>query len=135
MGADDIRPEPADEQEGVRLVPAVPEKLHEGKDELNFAEFPLGTIAERIDPKQKTLVYEDKIYDTSKGEMIARKLTITGSDLMCRSYVLSNPLVCRFSPGRNETNSYSTRSRSPPRIFKTAIISESPIKKDVFSRY
>ena len=80
MSTEDIRPDLEDQQEGTRLVPAVPEKFHEGKDELNFAEFPLGTIAERIDPSQKTLVYEDKIYDTSKGETISRKLTITGSD-------------------------------------------------------
>lgn len=68
------------QQEEPRLVPAVPDQLHEGKDELNFAEFPLGTISERIHPNQKTLYFEDKIFDQSKGEMIARKLTITGSD-------------------------------------------------------
>lgn len=80
MNAEDIHPVPEGEKEGPRLVPAIPDSLHEGGDSLNFAEFPLGSIAERIDPSQKTLVYEDKIYDASKGEIISRKLTITGSD-------------------------------------------------------
>ena len=39
----------------MRAIPALPEKFSEGRDELNFAEFPLGTISERIDPTVKTL--------------------------------------------------------------------------------
>lgn len=63
-----------------QVVPALPERLTDGRDELNFAEFPLGTIAERIDPKTKTLVFEDQIFDKRRNEMITRRLTITGSD-------------------------------------------------------
>ncbi len=44
-----------DERPEMRAIPALPEKFSEGRDELNFAEFPLGTIAERIDPTVKTL--------------------------------------------------------------------------------
>ena len=80
MNADNIEPESTELKEGPRLVPAVPDVMHDGKDELNFSEFPLGTVSERIDPTLKTLVYEDKIWDASKNEQISRKLTITSSD-------------------------------------------------------
>jgi len=80
MSAEEIRPESQEEKDGPRLVPAVPDVIHDGKDELNFAEFPLGTVSERIDPNQKTLIYEDKIWDASKNDHIARKLTITGAN-------------------------------------------------------
>lgn len=69
-----------EEKPEFQVVPALPEKLTDGRDELNFAEFPLGTIAERIDPKTKTLVFEDQIFDKRRNQMITRRLTITGSD-------------------------------------------------------
>lgn len=72
--------EQPDERPEMRAIPALPEKFSEGRDELNFAEFPLGTIAERIDPTVKTLHFEDRIFDKSKNDWIPRKLTITGSD-------------------------------------------------------
>jgi hypothetical protein len=55
-------------------------KVIEGKDELNLAEFPLSAIADRLQPDQKTLVFEDRILDVGRGEMITRQLTITASD-------------------------------------------------------
>jgi hypothetical protein len=69
-----------EEKPEFQVVPALPERLTDGRDELNFAEFPLGTIAERIDPKTKTLVFEDQIFDKRRNQMITRRLTITGSD-------------------------------------------------------
>lgn len=63
-----------------KLVPVVPSALHEGKDEMNFAEFPLGVISKRSDPAVKTLVFVDKITDRRTGEVVNRKLTITGAD-------------------------------------------------------
>mgnify|MGYP001195729057 CR=1 FL=1 len=58
----------------------LPTRVSEGKDELNLAEFPLCAIADRLDPAQKTLVFEDRIFDRTRGGMIPRQLTITGSD-------------------------------------------------------
>lgn len=63
-----------------KLVPAPPAAIHDGKDELNFAEFPLGLISKRADPAQKTLVFEDSIHDQKSGELVKRKLTISGTD-------------------------------------------------------
>lgn len=52
----------------------------DGKDELNLAEFPLSSISDRLDPHQKTMVFEDRVYDERRGDIITRKLTITASD-------------------------------------------------------
>lgn len=52
-----------------------------GKDELNFAEFPIAALANRINPDIKTITYEDEIRDSKTGKLVERKLQITGSDL------------------------------------------------------
>lgn len=52
----------------------------DGKDELNLAEFPLSCMADRSDPHRKTLTFEDKVWDDARGQMMTRRLTITGSD-------------------------------------------------------
>lgn len=57
-----------------------PQKINEGRDELNLAEFPLCAIAHRLPSGQKTLRFEDCVWDEHRGEMITRHLTITGSD-------------------------------------------------------
>ncbi len=80
MSTEEFRQDIEEEREAPRLVPAIPDVLHDGKDELNFAEFPLGTVDDRTDKEKKTLVYEDKIWDASKNEYISRKLTVTGAD-------------------------------------------------------
>lgn len=58
----------------------LPPKVTDGKDELNLAEFPLSAISDRLNPEQKTLTFEDRIFDNSRGEVITRQLTITASD-------------------------------------------------------
>lgn len=58
----------------------VPTKITEGRDELNFAEFPLSALSEKSDPSVKTIYFEDKIFDRSRNEFIPRRVTITGSD-------------------------------------------------------
>ena len=58
----------------------VPAPVADGKDELNLAEFPLSCVADRSDRDQKTLTFEDKTFDEARGQMITRRLTITGSD-------------------------------------------------------
>ena len=67
------------EQQNFIAKPNVP-KSNEGKDELNLAEFPLSAIADRLQPDQKTMVFEDKVWDTSQNEMVTRQLTITAAD-------------------------------------------------------
>ena len=55
-------------------------KAPDGRDELNLAEFPLSALSHRLKPDQKTIQFEDQIRDDGQGEVITRKLTITGSD-------------------------------------------------------
>ena len=59
---------------------SIPAKLPDAKDEMNLAEFPLCAIADRLSPGQKTLAFEDRTWDALRGEMITRRLVITGSD-------------------------------------------------------
>ena len=58
----------------------LPPKLIDGKDELNLAEFPLSAITDRLNADQKTLTFEDRIWDNSRCEMVTRQLTVTASD-------------------------------------------------------
>src|SRR3954451_13184558 len=51
-----------------------------GRDEMNFAEFPLALLTDRAPSDLKTLEAEDRIYDERKGQFVHRKLTITASD-------------------------------------------------------
>lgn len=54
-------------------------RLHEGKDEMNLAEFPLCAISDRLNPNQESLVFEDRVWDKSRGATITRQLLITGA--------------------------------------------------------
>ncbi len=56
------------------------QKVSEGKDEMNLAEFPLCALSHRPQHDQKTLRFEDRLFDKGKGEWITRQLTVTGSD-------------------------------------------------------
>lgn len=51
-----------------------------GRDEMNLAEFPLATLADRAPRGSKTLVYEDRIWDRGQGQHRVRRLTISASD-------------------------------------------------------
>jgi hypothetical protein len=52
----------------------------DGRDELNLAEFPLASLSTRGAPDQKTLEFQDTIYDAHSRQLVERKLTITGAD-------------------------------------------------------
>lgn len=71
--------QPSDTEAG-RLLPAVPSTIHDGKDEMNFAEFPLGVISKRTEPATKTLVFEDEIIDQKSGKPMKRRVTVSGTD-------------------------------------------------------
>lgn len=51
-----------------------------GIDELNFAEFPLAACGYKVDPNQKTLIFEDTIFDEGQRTPVKRKLIIAASD-------------------------------------------------------
>src|SRR3954452_8062989 len=51
-----------------------------GRDELNLAEFPITLLSDRVPKGCRTLVFEDKVFDRQNGEVVTRKVTVTGSD-------------------------------------------------------
>jgi len=55
---------------------------NDGRDELNLAEFPLCALTHRLRPDQKTIRFEDRVWDwdEQRGTTTTRQLTITGSD-------------------------------------------------------
>lgn len=59
------------------LLPAT--QLKACRDELNFAEFPLAALGP-VPDGTKTLVFEDPLYDPSRGKVIDRRVTISASD-------------------------------------------------------
>lgn len=50
------------------------------RDELNFAEFPLASISDRLPEGQKTLTFTDTIFDHGATKPVTRTLTISASD-------------------------------------------------------
>jgi hypothetical protein len=50
------------------------------RDELNFAEFPLGALGDHVPKGQKTLEFTDTIFDSGQKKPVTRKLTISASD-------------------------------------------------------
>jgi len=50
------------------------------RDEMNLAEFPLATLADRAPRGCKTLVFEDRIWDRGQSQHRIRRLTISASD-------------------------------------------------------
>lgn len=54
--------------------------LTDAKDELNLAEFPLCVLGHRPPADQRTLRFQDRIWDRKAGGHVIRQLTITGSD-------------------------------------------------------
>jgi hypothetical protein len=68
-----------DQRERIEIEVMAP-KPTDGKDELNLVEFPLCTLAHRSRPDQKTLQFEDRVWDTRRNVWVPRHFTITGSD-------------------------------------------------------
>ncbi len=56
------------------------EELKEGRDEMNLAEFPLSLLADRAGPEQRSLCFEDSVWDEGRRERITRQLTVTASE-------------------------------------------------------
>ena len=46
---------------------SMPQKHNDGRDELNLADFPLCALAHRLLPEQKTLRFEDRLWDDRRG--------------------------------------------------------------------
>jgi hypothetical protein len=54
--------------------------FRDGRDENNLAEFPLSLLADRVPKGQKSVEYQDTITDWKTGQVVHRRVCITGSD-------------------------------------------------------
>ena len=54
--------------------------LRPGKDEMNFAEFPIALLTDRVPKGQKCIKFGDQIYDERRKKLITRKRVIEGSE-------------------------------------------------------
>ena len=74
--------------EQIELAPLARSDRRRSIDELNLAEFPLAAITHRPHADQKTLVFEDDIFDEGAGQPVHRKLVVSGTE----AYGLPTPL-------------------------------------------
>jgi hypothetical protein len=51
-----------------------------GKDEMNFAEFPIALLTDRVPKGQKLIKFEDQIFDEKRKKLVTRRRIIEGSE-------------------------------------------------------
>lgn len=99
---------------GLQVAPAEkePEPLPRtiGRDELNLAEFPLTALAHRVSPDCRELVYQDHIRDQNSGEVIPRKLTITGDVKYGLPTSLDDDVIVALIYMTKEANNFTART-------------------------
>ena len=79
---------------------------------MHLAEFPLCALAHRLRPDQKTLRFENRVWDDRRKETITRQLTITGSDVR----TAAGSVTCPALRQSNKVRSWRvTGSRIPTR--------------------
>ena len=49
-----------------------------GKDEMNFAEFPIALLTDRVPKGQKLIKFEDQIFDEKRKKLVTRRRIIEG---------------------------------------------------------
>jgi hypothetical protein len=54
--------------------------LRPGKDEMNFAEFPIALLTDRVPKGQKVIKFEDDVYDEKRKRMVLQRRVIEGSE-------------------------------------------------------
>jgi hypothetical protein len=57
-----------------------PLALRPGKDEMNFAEFPIALLTDRVPKGQKVIKFEDEVYDEKRKRLVSRRRVIEGSE-------------------------------------------------------
>ena len=56
-----------------------PPRLPSGKDEMNFAEFPIALLTDKVPKGQKLIKFEDQIFDEKRKRVVTRRRIIKGS--------------------------------------------------------
>lgn len=68
------------EQEQIESISLEESNRALGTDELNLSEFPLAACGHRTNSPQKSLVFEDEIFDEGNQQLVQRKLIVSASD-------------------------------------------------------
>lgn len=55
-------------------------EFSDGRDENNLAEFPVALLSDSVPEGQKTIEFQDTLKDWSTGQVITRRVCVTGSD-------------------------------------------------------
>lgn len=63
-------------------LPDIVSEYPEGRDELNLAEFPLTLMGSRAGGDAKSITFQDTAHDRASGQLITRRLTITGAETL-----------------------------------------------------
>lgn len=88
---------------------ATPPVGHFTRDELNLAEFPIALLTERAPDGQKTLEFQDEIYDQKRKQLVQRKLTITGSDKFGLPTVKDDEVILGLIHITKQANNFTDR--------------------------
>ncbi|KAJ3080790.1 hypothetical protein HK102_002811 [Quaeritorhiza haematococci] len=59
---------------------AAPSPLPAGKDEMNFAEFPIALLTDKVPKDQKFIKFEDQIFDEKRKKLVTRRRILEGSE-------------------------------------------------------
>jgi hypothetical protein len=89
--------------------PTEPPKLT-GRDELNFAEFPIASLSHRVPEDCKQLVFEDEIRDQATGLIVPRKLIVTGHATLGLPNSLDDDVVVVLMHLTKERNNFTSRT-------------------------
>lgn len=92
------------------LPPADLDALPTGRDELNLAEFPIAVLGDRAPAGVKTLVFEDQIRDQGSGELVTRRLTVSGSDQFGLPTALDDDVVVALIQLTRAHNGFTDRT-------------------------
>ena len=92
------------------IEPPAPSLPLLGKDEMNLAEFPMALLTDRVPAGQKTLEFQDQIFDERRGQLVSRKVTITASDKYGLPTAKDDEVILGLLQLTKEANNFTERT-------------------------
>jgi hypothetical protein len=80
------------------------------KDEMNLAEFPIALVTDRVPEGEKTIRFQDQIFDERKGQLVNRKLLITASDEYGLPTAKDDEVILGLIQLTRRTNNFTDRT-------------------------
>ena len=95
---------------------AVAAVLRLGKDEMNFAEFPITLLTDRVPAGQKIIEYQDQIYEERSGRTITRSLTVKPAEGTGLPTAVDDDVILALIQLTKATNGFSSRTLAFSRL-------------------